>query len=119
MFFYESLYAEPFARYTPVVAATPEGSEIVDDWEIFWGLAKRLNLQLVYDGVPLDMTAEPTTDALLAVVARHAPVSFEELKSFELGNIFDDDPPYVEPADPACTDQIGSASGRDRVCQYV
>src|SRR3546814_4906685 len=52
MFFYESLYAEPFARYTPVVAATPEGSEIVDDWEIFWGLAKRLNLQLVYDGVP-------------------------------------------------------------------
>src|SRR3546814_2852412 len=83
MFFYESLYAEPFARYTPVVAATPEGSEIVDDWEIFWGLAKRLNLQLVYDGVPLDMTAEPTTDALLAVVARHAPVSFEELRSEE------------------------------------
>src|SRR3546814_12983747 len=66
MFFYESLYAEPFARYTPVVAATPEGSEIVDDWEIFCGLAKRLNLQLVYDGVPLAMTAEPTKDALLA-----------------------------------------------------
>src|SRR3546814_6929434 len=52
------------------------------------------------------MTAEPTTDALLAVVARHAPVSFEELKSFELGNIFDDDPQYVEPADPACTDRF-------------
>src|SRR3546814_16405355 len=47
MFFYESLYAEPFARYTPVVAAKPEGSEIVDEWEMLWGLAKRINLQLV------------------------------------------------------------------------
>src|SRR3546814_16277503 len=77
MLFCASLYAGPFARYTPVVAATPEGSEIVDDGAMFWGLATRLNLQLVYDGVPLDMTAEPTTDALLAVVARHAPARSE------------------------------------------
>jgi anaerobic selenocysteine-containing dehydrogenase len=106
MFFYESLYAEPYARYTPAIAAVPEGSELCDDWEIFWGLAKRLDLQLVYDGVPLDMSVEPTTDSLLAVVARHAPGTFEELKSYELGKIFDEMPQFVEPGDPDHPDRF-------------
>jgi anaerobic selenocysteine-containing dehydrogenase len=100
MFFYESLYAEPYARYTPAIAAPPQGAELVDEWEIFWGLAQRLDLRLTYDGVPLDMSKRPTTDSLLAIVARHAPVSFEELKSYELGKIFDEKPQFVEAADP-------------------
>src|SRR3546814_15410938 len=50
MFFYESLYAAPFARYTPVVAASTEGSDMVDEWELFWGLATRLHSQLGYEG---------------------------------------------------------------------
>ncbi len=106
MYYYESLYALPYARYTPAVAATPTGSEIVDDWQIFWGLARRLGIQLVFDGVPLDMDSEPTTDSMLAVVARHAPVPFDELKSYERGHIFDAEPQYVAPADPDCTDRF-------------
>jgi anaerobic selenocysteine-containing dehydrogenase len=106
MFLYESLYAEPYARYTPAIAAPPEGSEMVDDWEIFWGLAERLDLQLTYDGVPLDMSKRPTTDSLLAIVARHAPVSFEELKSYELGKIFNELPQFVEPGDPGHPDRF-------------
>jgi len=99
MFLYESLYTQPYARYTPAIAAPPEGSEIVDDWEIYWGLAKRLGLELTYDGVPLDMNQTPTTDSLLAVIARHAPVSFEEMKAQELGGIFEGELQYVEPAE--------------------
>ena len=106
MFYYESLYAEPYARYTPAIAAPPPGSALVDDWEIFWGLAQRLDLQLVYDGVPLDMATRPTTDSLLATVARHAPVPFEDLKALPLGGIFDADPQFVAPADPDCTDRF-------------
>lgn len=99
MFYYESLYAEPYARYTPAISATPVGADLVDDWEIYWGLARRLGLNLVYDGVPLDMGVRPTTDSLLAVVARHAPVSFDELKAQELGGIFEGEPQYVESAE--------------------
>jgi anaerobic selenocysteine-containing dehydrogenase len=106
MFLYESLYAEPYARYTPAITRPPEGSEMVEDWEIFWGLAKRLNLQLTYDGVPLDMSKRPTTDGLLAIVARHAPVPFEELKSYELGKIFDETPQFVEPGEPGRADRF-------------
>lgn len=106
MFFYESLYAEPYARYTPAISAPPLGSELVDDWEIFWGLAKRLDLELVYDGVALDMSSEPSTDSLLEIVARHAPLPFEQLKSMELGGTFNDPPQFVEPADPGHPDRF-------------
>src|SRR3546814_19139006 len=34
LFFYESRYAEPFARYTQVVGATPEGSENGEHWGV-------------------------------------------------------------------------------------
>jgi anaerobic selenocysteine-containing dehydrogenase len=98
MFYYESLYAEPYARYTPAISTPPDGAELIDDWEIYWGLAKRLGLNLVYDGVPLDMAVTPTTDSLLAVVARHAPIPFEELKKHEMCGIFEGEPQYVGPS---------------------
>jgi anaerobic selenocysteine-containing dehydrogenase len=106
MYSYESLYTRPYARYTPPIAAPPEGSELVDDWEIFWGLAKRLDLPLTFDGVELDMSQVPTTDSLLAINARSAPIPFDELKTYELGRIFDEVPQYVEPAEPDCKDRF-------------
>jgi len=106
MFLYESLYAQPYARYTPAIAALPQGSEIPEDWEIFWGLAQRLGLKLVYDGVPLDMAQRPTTDSLLAIVARHAPVPFAELQASELGRIFDEPAQFVEPGAPGHPDRF-------------
>ena len=109
MFRYESLYASPFARYTPAIAATPDGSEIVDDWVIYWGLAQRLGLQLVYDGVALDMETEPTTDSLLAIVARHAPFPFEVLKSHVMGAIFEVEPQAVEAAEVGHEDRFTTA----------
>jgi anaerobic selenocysteine-containing dehydrogenase len=109
MFRYEGLYGAPFARYTPAISALPEGAEIVDDWEIYWGLAKRLGLQLVYDGVALDMDSQPTTGSLLAVVARHAPVSFEEIKALEMGAIFPVEPQVVDPAEAGCSGRFTTA----------
>lgn len=97
MFLYESLYAEPYARYTPAIAAPPAGSDLIDEWEIYWGLATRLGLNLVYDGVTLDMTTKPTTDTLLAIVARHAPIPFAQLKADEMGGIYEGAPQYVGP----------------------
>lgn len=103
MFYYEQpLYSAPYARYAAPIAETPPGSEIVDDWEVFWGIAKRLGLALTYDGVTLDMSETPTTDGLLAIIARHAPVPWETFKAMELGGIFDQDPQFVEEADPDC-----------------
>ena len=110
MYLYESLYTQPYARYTAPVAATPAGSDLPEDWQIYWGLAKRLGLQLEFDGVALDMAGTPDTDTFLGIVARHAPVPFDTLKAYETGHIFDQDPQYVEAADPACTDRFTVAT---------
>ncbi len=103
LFLYESMiYPEPFSRYTPALVAPPSDSEVVDDWKIFWRLAKQLGVALSYFGVPLDMTSEPSTDDILRICARNAPVSFDTLKAAERG-IKNDCNDRVEAADPGVT----------------
>ncbi|SNS33865.1 Anaerobic selenocysteine-containing dehydrogenase [Sphingomonas laterariae] len=89
-----------YTRYTPAVASPPAGAELVDDWFVFWSLAKRLGVPIDYLGTPLDMQTPPTTDDLLARVAGHAPVSFEEIQRQERGLVVDSRPLIAEPADP-------------------
>ena len=91
---------DAFTRYTPAVAPPPPGSEVSDDWYLFWGLAKRLGLTLDYLGQPMDMTTPPTTESLLAHVARHAPVPFAELQGAPRGALYEGQAEYALPADP-------------------
>ena len=102
IFIYENLVShEPYTRYTPPVAQPPAGAEVQDDWVYFWELAQRLGLTLGHFGVALDMRARPTTDEVLAIAARHAPVAFAELQRAERGMMLDAEPQLVEPGDPA------------------
>jgi anaerobic selenocysteine-containing dehydrogenase len=102
----EIMYNEPYARYTPPVSKPPAGSKVVDDWIIFYKLAQRLKVQIAFDGVPLDMTQQPTTDDLISIVSRFAPVSLERLKTMELGKIFREIEQIVQPADPDSKDRF-------------
>lgn len=99
-------YLKPFTRYTPAISKPPVGSEVADDGYVFWALAKRLGLTMTFLGVPIDMTRPPTTDDLLAIVARNAPVSFEEIKSHPLGGFFEGEPQYAEPGNPGPHDKF-------------
>ena len=101
---YESyIMFQPYAQYSAAVATPPAGSEVVDDWFVFWELARRLGRTIVFDGVPLDMSTVPTTDALLAILVRHGSVSFEELKRHPRGKIFEVEPMFVQAGDPSNT----------------
>ncbi len=91
-----SFYPEPFAAYTAAIMPTPPGSELVDDWYIYWALAKRLGVQLKYRGVGLDMQTSPTTDDLLAILCEGGQVPFEEIKKYPGGHIFDLPPGVVQ-----------------------
>lgn len=93
----------PYARYTPVVAQPPEGSELVDDWYVFWSLARRMGVPLSYQGTPLDMTRPPTTEDLLALIAQASPMPFEELKAQPRGARVDEEIHRAAPAEPGWT----------------
>jgi anaerobic selenocysteine-containing dehydrogenase len=39
-------YSEPYGQYAAPIVAPPEGSELLEDWEFFYGLAQRMGLAL-------------------------------------------------------------------------
>ncbi|UCD85417.1 MAG: molybdopterin-dependent oxidoreductase, partial [Deltaproteobacteria bacterium] len=45
-------YPFPFGQYSPPLVEAPEG--VIEDWETFWGLAERLNLQLDLPEISMD-----------------------------------------------------------------
>ena len=94
-------YPDPYAQYAPVVVEPPAGSEVIEEWELFYGLAQRLGLQLRFAGVDLDMEHPPTSDELLEVMTRTARIPLAEVKRHPHGHIFDDPSIVVGPKEPA------------------
>jgi anaerobic selenocysteine-containing dehydrogenase len=85
-------------QYTPPIAKPPDDAEVIDDWYLFWALAKRLDVPLDFCGTRLATSVPPSTDELLALVLRDAQVPFEEIKRHPHGRIFDLGKPQVAPA---------------------
>ncbi|MET0988575.1 MAG: molybdopterin-dependent oxidoreductase [Steroidobacteraceae bacterium] len=78
----------PLQQYSPPILRTPPGSQLVEDWYVFWALAKRLKVQLVFDGVALNMEQAPSTEEMLEVYARGCNVSLDEVKKYPHGKVF-------------------------------
>lgn len=95
-------YSVPWGQYTPAVVAPPPGSDLIDDWYLFWGIAKRLGLQLDYKGVPIDMETPPTSDDLIEIRTRGSIVPLDEIKRHD-GHIFDVED-KVRPGRPEAAD---------------
>jgi anaerobic selenocysteine-containing dehydrogenase len=104
---YESFVLHvPYSQYAQKVAEPPPGAEVVDDWYVFWALAKRLGHTIDFDGVQLDMATAPSQEDLLAILARHASVPFEKIRAHPEGKIFDVPAAVVQPGDPDNTGRL-------------
>lgn len=116
-------YTDAVAQYTPPVVERPAGSELIEEWELYWGLAARLGIALRYnpprrslfrDGPPsssvgpaLDMARKPTSDELFARVTARARVPLDEVRRHRHGALFPPDPPVVVgPKDPGCDERL-------------
>ena len=109
-------YSEPYAQYTPALCDPPPGADVIEEWEFFFGLARRMGLPLkLYPvrpetgvrreaGAPLDVPLgeKPTSDALLARLVAGSRVPLDEVKRHPHGARFDDPPILVAPAEPDC-----------------
>ncbi len=100
---WEGFLAGPaFNQYVPAVVEPPHGSELIDDWYLFWALAKRLNAELSFAGQSLDMTGQaPTTDNLLDILFRDSRIPLDTLRSLPRGRIFDEEAVLVKEGDVA------------------
>lgn len=94
--------SDPYAQYSPALLDPPPGSDVVEEWEFFYELARAMGLSLsVAPGLagmparPVDMDAKPSTDAVLAQLCEGSRVALDEVRKFESGAIFPGDPVFV------------------------
>lgn len=124
-------YPEPYAQYTKAIVAPPPGADVLEEWEFFYGLAKRMGLALTCypiraeagvlrgrrEAFALDMQKKPTTDELLAGLMNGSRIPLHEIKRHPHGQIFDAEHAgpaftpnpehgFVAPADPANTERL-------------
>lgn len=124
--FYANAYGgmrDAMASYSPALVDPPEGSDVIEEWEIYYGIAQRLGIQLrmnpmaiLYSGprpkekpVPpaFDMVNKPTTDQIIEMMTAGARVPLEEVKRHPHGAFFPPEPPVrVQPKDEGWTQRF-------------
>ena len=118
-------FSRPWAQYTPRIAEPPEGSDVIEDWTFFHGLARRLEtpLQVVnffgagqhvespMEVFSIDLEHPPTTDEIYAQITQNARIPLEEVKRHPRGRVFDEIDERVQPREEGNTDrlQLGDA----------
>ena len=87
----DSLYPFPFMQYTQPIVQAPEG--LLDGYEVFWGLAKRLGIQLDIPGISMD--TKPTADEMLEGLFPTPRIPFEKLRKYPGGHVWGEIEPRV------------------------
>ena len=108
-------YPAPYAQYAPRLVDPPAGSDVIEEWEFFYGLAQRLGLELsLYVAnlwgprsarahvVKLDMQDPPSTEEILEHLTHGSRVPLEQVKQKPHGGVFPAEESVVLPAEPGC-----------------
>jgi len=96
-----NLYQDSWSQFTRAVLDPPAGSELIENWQFYWEIAKRLNLTIRYaNSVDLDMETAPESEDLLRIRLANSPVSLDELATYPSGKIFEMPNGTVAPGRP-------------------
>ncbi len=96
--FMDRWFREPYACYTPAVVE-PVG-DLMNDWEVFWEIAERLDVDLELPGGVIPHGDRPTDDDVLDLIYAHSRVPFQTIRDRN-GEVLPELRPTVEAADPA------------------
>ena len=124
-------YPEPYAQYTKAIVFPPADSDVIEEWEFFYGLCQRMGFPLTCypiraetgvlrgrrEALTLDMQKKPSTDEVLAGLMNGSRIPLDEIKRHPHGQIFDaehagpalaakPEHAFVAPADPANSDRL-------------
>jgi anaerobic selenocysteine-containing dehydrogenase len=91
-------YSTPYAQYSPAIVDPPLGSDVVEEWEWFYALARRLGVTLRFGGDDFDMAFTPTSDEMLEHVLRKSLVPLSDVRPHLSGACFWEAVTTVTPA---------------------
>lgn len=117
---------DPFAQYAPAVVDPPPGSDLIEDWQLYYRLGQALGLNLFVvnacglEGAfdvppvvhPLNMDVEPTTEEILEIMCSDARLPFEDVKKHAHGHVFDELKMTVGKRDEACDQHLDVGAER-------
>ena len=108
-------YPLPYAAYRKALVDPPEGSELFEDWEVFYYLGREMGLDLrLYLGilrlpgdppgrfVSLDMERAPTADELFDLLTEGSRIPLSEVRKHPAGRAYEDPDAVVLPRDTDC-----------------
>ena len=93
-------FRAPYTNYTEAV--TPRIGDVLNEWEVFWELARRLGSSLPFPGGEAPMDARPTDDDMLDLVYAGSRMPLDEIRRQRM-KVHPDKAMVVQPADPECT----------------
>jgi anaerobic selenocysteine-containing dehydrogenase len=121
-------YLGPWAQYTPALADRPAGSDLLEEWEVFFELGQRLGLELSWSVKPLlqsgpprpsrepakmDMSRRPIHDEFIARLTQGAHVPLAEVKAHPGGGYFaPQEPVRIAGKDPGWSGRLNIGDER-------
>jgi anaerobic selenocysteine-containing dehydrogenase len=95
--FLERMFQKPFAHWTQAVVPPPAGSDVVDEAQALWALAKAAGLTLNFAGAALSTDTPPDPEELLLRMAGASRVPAERARTAEGGVLLPGEPVTVAP----------------------
>ena len=110
----------PWAQYAPRIVEPPAGSEVIEDWTFFLGLARRMGIDLRImtsfragshsEGASLFMDIDhanpPTTEQILEAMCASSRVPLDEVKRHPHGRLYEEIDTRVLPREEGNTDRL-------------
>ena len=88
-------FTAPYGNYTEVIVE-PD-FDVIEEWEFFWGLARRMETPIALRGGELPLDRKPTAHEVLQTTSAGARISVDELRAQDGGHVFDEIEVIVEP----------------------
>jgi len=97
-------YEKPYSQYSKTVLETDH--DVIEEWEFYWGLAQRLNLEVKIGNQLIPNYPKPTKFELLQAITSGSRVDIQFLRDNPGGHVFEDIQVEVEPAPPSSTGRL-------------
>ena len=89
-------YEKPYSQYSRAVVETDR--DVIEEWELYWGIAKRLNLEVSIKGRLIPNEPKPTKFELLQAITAGSQADLNFLRDNPGGHIFEDMSTVVQAA---------------------
>lgn len=93
-------FRAPYTNYTEAVLERP--GDVLNEWEVFWELARRLGAPIPLPGGEVPMDQRPSDDDIIDLVYANSRMPLEEVRR-QRGVVHAEAAMVVQPADPECT----------------